>query len=181
MTFRYTLEPDDYLQMNLFVASRSPQVKKRALRNRIIIPILYLIIGLMLWLTYQSMFGLVILSAAAVVWALIYPGIQKRLYTRQYKANIAETYKNRFGKENTVTINDDELHLQDGFGESMIRMEQVNGLFRLGEHVFLRFSNGVHIIFPLRQIPEREVLLNTLRQLPALRNQEVVEQDQLTW
>src|SRR5438270_11178060 len=105
----------------------NPRIKEQRRRSWAIWSIAFLCLSFIfyqkkdLWLTYYFLvFGILCI--------FFYPLYSRWYYKRHYRKHIEQTYKSRFGKEATVTIDNEYIHELAESGESKIpasEMEKV--------------------------------------------------------
>jgi len=176
MMLEFRLERDDYLTHQLFAASQSPRIRRKRMRNRLSIPILYGLIGLIFWLLRDIAF-LVGFGVVALLWLVLYPLWSRRLYRRHYTAHIDEHYRERFGRTARVFLEDGALVTEDPGGRSEIHLDQVDRIALISTHAFVHLRSGVTLILP-RQRLEPGSLDAFLTELTTRTG---VEREELDW
>lgn len=147
MRIEYTLEKIDFLKFQLFAASISERIIKSRKNSRIRLPIVYLILGLLLFVFADLIFALIFIGIG-VVWYLLHPYFMKKRYIHHFEKYIDENYQNRIGK--TVTIDFDGEHIisTDYLGESRLKIREIAEINEIKDYVFLKFSSGESFIIP---------------------------------
>ncbi len=164
MRIEYTLEKIDFLKYQLFAASKSERIIKSRKNSRIRLPIVYLILGLLLFAFADLIFALIFIGIG-VVWYLLHPYFMKKRYIRHFEKYIDENYQNRFGK--TVTIDFDEEHIisSDYLGESKLKIREIAEINEIKDYVFLKFSSGESLIIPKDRLENVNELNNILTKI----------------
>ena len=155
MRFEYSLDMQDFLTFQLFTASRSPLVMKKRRRNRIVIPVVYLFLALVL-VAIGSFISAIVFTLIGLAWFLFYPVYERRLYPPRYKKYLAENLANRFGKPVLLEFSQDLVFTRDFMGEEKINLSQAEELAEIGDYYFLKFNSGASLIIPKRAVSNQE-------------------------
>ena len=178
MTISYQLQEEDYLNYQLFVASRSERIVKKRKRNRLLVPVLYVLLGVAF--ASQASWALagtfVILG---VLWFFLYPLWERNMYVKHYRNFIQEHYKQSRDKTLKLELNREYFWTSDGENESKIQCKEILDMWETGNQIFIRIQGGQAFILPKKSIPELETLIVFLKDL-ALKLEVKYEVD-LNW
>lgn len=118
LSFNYS-EPE-FVEYQLYVAAKSPVMQKKRKRNRILVSLIYVGIGLTGLITKNYTF-LAMFVGVGVLWYFTFPLWSSKFYAKQYKRFVQAQYKDRFGKEVTVDFLDatNEVELTES-GQSVL-------------------------------------------------------------
>jgi hypothetical protein len=159
MTLNYALSENDYLQHQLFVASKKDSIKKQRIKTWLLFSGASLLLSflfyqngdkLMTW--YFLIFGLI-----ALCFFQLY---QKWYYRRHYQKYVADIFKNRFGQTAVVKFTDCFIETSDTTGESKINLTELEKITETGDHFYLQIRTGGHLIIPKAKLDD----LNAVRQ-----------------
>jgi YcxB-like protein len=180
MTLTYNLDKEDYLNHQLFIASISDRIKKQRRRSRIVWSIAFLS---MAWLFYQKRdnFLAYYFLAFGILYMLFYPYYSKWFYRRHYKRSVTETFKNRFDKLSTVTIDDKYIHDVTDSGETKISISQIEKIYDTGDYFFLRLGPGDTLIIPKLKISNADLVKKELKEIAAKLNVDLIEMKDWRW
>lgn len=156
MILEISLTKDDFLAHQLFNASRSERIRKKRRRNRYIVSILYIIIGLCFYLLDKS-YPAVIFPVIGFVWIFVYPLWSRRQYRRHYAAHIDDHYSYRIGRKMNLSVEEDSLVTQDETGEGRVALSEVDGIFEIPSHFLIHLKTGVSFILPKSSLPENDL------------------------
>ena len=164
MKLEYSLNENDFLQHQLYIASKSDRIKTQRKKSIGAVLLLLVIIG---FVFYQANNLFMVYSVlVAVVLALIFhPGSERRRYHKHYRRYIADTFKNRFDVNSTVSITDASIDMSDPGAESKIYLSELDEIVETGSHIFLRLKGGGSIIVPKLRIENKEQLYSELMEL----------------
>ncbi len=166
MKIEFTLTKDDILQMQLFMASISEQVNKTRKKSKWRVPIVYAVLGILLAVTTDKVFGIVFL-AVGVLWFFFYPGILAKRYEKIYRKNIDENLANRADKPVELTFGDEYIESKDYTGEAKLKISTIERVDEVRNYCFLKFDSGVGLVIPLNQIAERDSFIEYLKKMAA--------------
>ena len=166
MTVDFKLDANDYLMHQLYTASKSDRIRKKRKRNRLIVPLVYIVLGLLL-LYGDSLTPAVCFFIIAILWYLFYPKWDKRRYLKHYEAFIKENYKERFGRVATAVFNNDYIVLTDSGSESKVSTKEIQEIFEIPSSIFVKLKTGEGLILPKNKINNIDRLKDELKQLAA--------------
>ena len=167
MKIEFILSKEDLLQLQLFMASHSKQIIRSRKNLRWRIPILYAVLGLVLTITIDIVYGIVFLIGG-LLWFFFYPGYLSKRYVRVYKKSIEENLKNRTGKPIVLSFNDEYVETQDYEGESKLKIKEIVRIDEIRDYCFLKFTSGSRLVIPLNQLTEKENIIEYLKKLATV-------------
>ncbi len=164
MTLTYKLNENDFLQHQLFIASKTDRIKQQRTRTWLIYSASLLLLSLMF---YQS--GNKIMTYYFLVFGLaflcLFPLYQKRYYKNHYQKFIAETYKNQFEQIANIEFAEDAIKTNDITGESRINLTEIENITETSGYFYLKMKTVVHLIIPKAAIEDVDNLRKELRNL----------------
>lgn len=157
MNIKYKLNFSDFLEYQLYVSSKSELHKKNRNKSRIVVPIIYMILGI-LTMYIEKIELAMIFFAFAILWYLFYPLYSKRRYRKHFEKHIKENYKNRIGKEAVLCFdkNTDVIETSDFGVQTKIKDSEFDKLIELKSHYFLRLKSELSLIIPKRAVSDQE-------------------------
>ncbi|MDD2798577.1 MAG: hypothetical protein PHV20_08300 [Bacteroidales bacterium] len=166
MTINYKIEENDFLTHQLFLASKSDRVRKKRFRNKVVVTIIYLFMGLVSFISgnIDSAKGSVII---ALLWFFLYPLWEKRHYIRHYKSFLRENYEERFGKKVSIEFINDFILIKDNASEGKLLTTEVQEIHEIPSAIYIRLKGGQSIILPKQEIDEIENLKDRLNELAS--------------
>ena len=180
MTFEFKIDENDYLTYQLFVASKSESVKKKRSRNKIIMPILYLVLGASGFYQNNLLMG-ILFCVFAVLWFFIYPLWERNNYIRHYKNFIKENHKDSFGKSAFLEINKEHIFVKDEFSETKISTSEIEEIYEIPTTIFIRMKAGKTFILPKDKIAEIKSLKSVLTELSNFLKINYVSDENWKW
>ncbi len=154
MKLEITLSEQDYLTHQLFIASQSESVIKKRRVGRIVIPIIYLLIGVPFFLWNSNGPGIFFIIIG-ILWFFFYPFYSRYRYKRHYQNYIKQYYQPRIGQAASMHFSHSLIKTKDHTGKAEIKMEQVDQLVEIGQHYFIQLKNHQTFIIPKDQIKDR--------------------------
>ena len=158
---------EDLLQLQLFIASKSEQIIKTRKRSKWRVPISYAVLGLILAVTTDKVFGIIFL-ALGVLWFFFYPVYLTKWYVRIYKKNIEENFSNR--KDNALFVlnfNDEYVETQSYMGEGKLRIKEILRIDEIRDYCFVKFTSGSSMVIPVCKLPEKDSFIEYLKKMAA--------------
>ena len=161
---KYSLDENDYLQSQLFIASKTERIKNQRRRSWIIISLGFFSLSYLFSQTDKD-FLVYYFIGFGILSIFLYPLYQKSYYRKHYQKYIADTLKNRFGETATITFTDTNIECFDRTGDSKIILTEIEEIFETGEYFYLRMKSGVSLIIPKSKIENTDNLRTELKTL----------------
>lgn len=172
---KYALTNEDFLEHQLYVASKSETIIKKRKRTRVIIPLVYLTLALFFFFNKGNYTSCIIFISIAVVWYLFYPIRSKKLHIKHYQNHINEHYKNRINVESEIEITNEYIFGKEKSGESKTSIEEIESLIELKNRFFLTLKTGLSLVIPKTAIHDITQFKNKITELHI----EII--DELNW
>lgn len=165
MKLSYQLTLEDYLEHQLYVSSKSPAVQKKRRNSRIIMAVVYAILGLLM-LRFADDYILVgLFFAIAVGWFFAYPLYSRNRYRRHYEKHIHDNYQNRINVPVEMEIDAEFILAKDKSGESKVKNSEVKALVSLPRIFLIQLKNDTSFILPKGYVSDGKKLENTFKNL----------------
>jgi len=160
----FNLSEQDLLIFQLYTASNSPYIKRSRRVNWLVVPILYLVFSVVLYLADSLDFSIGFL-VLAILWLIFYPFFQKSRYEKGYKRHNIEYFKNRFDKPVELSFTKEYIASKDESGEGKMKLSELEALHEIQDYYFLKFNSGVSLIIPKKEVVEFNKLKELLESL----------------
>lgn len=145
MTYKYTLDKNDYLTHQLYRVSKNPASNKRRIRNWIICVLVFLLFAFFFYSSGQTfMMGYFLI--AAIITAIFYPMYHKWRFKNHYSKHIAENYNEFFNENVYLILNEDSFTSKDRVTESKIAYTDINQINELKDHLLIEVRKGQMLI-----------------------------------
>jgi len=164
MTLTYSLDQNDFLEHQLFTASKSDRIKKKRIKTWLILSGSWLLFSFVFYQSHNTLLFYLFL-AYTLITLLFYPFYQRRQYKNYYKKFIADTYKNRFGKTANIKFTELALETNDITGESKINLTQFENVTETANYFYLKMKTGGHLIIPKLKINNVDDVREELKSL----------------
>lgn len=148
MNLNYKLTYSDFLEYHLYATSKSKLHKKKRFWSRIIVPIIYLLLGLYLAIKSQEIEIGIFFAGIGIAWFLLYPMYSKWRYKKYSQKHVEENYKNRINKLVEINFNENSVNTKDFTSESKIKGSELKELIETKEHFFLKLATDSSLIIP---------------------------------
>src|SRR5690606_4137973 len=152
MNLHYQLTGSDYLEFQLYTASRSEFHKKRRRKLRLIIPVFYILFTLYLYFVNQYVTIALIFLVIGAIWFFIYPLYSRWLYKNHFKKYVKTHYQNRIGKPIEIEFNQKSIVAKDFTSESTIDITKLKELVETKDHFFIKLATDTSLIIPKREL-----------------------------
>lgn len=164
MNIQFSIGENDFLAHQLYVASQSDSIRKKRLRSRLLVPLLYLGFGALL-LADQKAFPSMLFLVFAILWYFLYPFWEKQRYVKHYRNFIRENYKDRLGKTASLDFSHTQLHARDNGSESTVQCSEIEEIVEIPSNIFIRLKGGQSIILPKDGITGLDHVIDGLKEL----------------
>lgn len=181
MTIDYSIDENDFLTHQLYIASTSDRIRKKRQRNRIIVPLTYFAFGLLVYFIELKSDLLIIFFVIAMIWYIVYPIWERRHYIRHYKGFIRENFKDRFGRTSTLEFTNDFILTKDNGSESKVLTMELEEIIEIPTAIFLKFKGGQSIILPKDKINDMGNLTIKLKEFTSHLNIKYKLDDKWVW
>ena len=146
-TINYTIDQNDELITQLFIASKSERINKKRRKSRITSPILFIFLGL-ISLISNDYIPLLFLSICAVTYYFIYPKWESRYYIKHYKGIIQDKYGDKQSIQVKFEFDQDQLKVKDDLYESIVPSSAVKEFYEIAYAIFIILEDGQTLILP---------------------------------
>jgi len=164
METKFKIDLEDYLAYQLYYASTNARIKaSRKITSRLV-SIMFAFLGI-LGCFFSNIYIYISFFILAVLSGLFLPLYLGRIYKKSYSRHCEDVYKNNFGEESILTIEDDLIQTKSKSGECTINISQLSEINETGQHYFLQLLSGGAIIVPknkLNNLDEFEVTINEI-------------------
>jgi len=154
MQYKYLLHEQDFLDFQLYTASKSESIRRKKRNGWIGLTITPLALAFLFW--EDGVFGIYFL-VAAILTLLFYPMYFMRRYKRHYENHIKQSHKNRFGESVIMEVHPDHIFTKDSTGEGKIYISAIDQIDETSKHFFVKISSGMTLIFPKENINSEQL------------------------
>lgn len=159
---KYSLRKEDYLQHLLYSASKTPAILKKRKRNRIILPVLYLSIGIFGFINGNFPLFMALLALAAL-WYWAFPRWEQKQYIRQYSKYLDTQLQEEAGKDIELEFSPGQILQKESGQVFSIQYDQIRGWFETTDAVYIGLNDGYTVIIPKTGISQLAEIENIVR------------------
>jgi hypothetical protein len=167
MQCEYNLDEKDFLIFQLYSASKSPMIRKKRLMNKIIVPIVYLLLGIP-FVFLESYVTAYIFILVGVLWFFLFPMYEKRRYVSYYRKYIRENFKERFGRHISITFENDFIFSRDTGNEGRTSTSEIAGIAEIPELIMIKLKPGQSVLLPVKKISNATELREHLKSIASV-------------
>ena len=149
--YKILLNEKDFLEYQLYTASKSKRIKKKRIIVWISTTFFFLILGF-LFHESNNIFLRNYFLIAGLISLVLFPFYQRWKYKKHYLKHIRENHKNKFGIESNVEFNKDFLMTSDQNSEGKIKMSEIEQINEISGHIFIKTKTGESLIIPKEKI-----------------------------
>ena len=164
MTIQFTLRESDLLEYQLYVASQTEIVRKRRLRTRLLIPIMYFFLSFFGFLTNKAVMSIVFI-VVAILWYFLYPIRDRKRHIKYYQQFIQEHFRERIGNKVELILSLESLETKEIASESKYALSEVEHIVELKTTILIRLKGNKAFILPKDQITQPNELNTILQQI----------------
>lgn len=180
MTINFKIEKNDFLIHQLYLASKSQRIKKKRLRSRVLVPIIYIGLGLV-FLYGNNYFPMSLVFTFSILWFLFYPVWERKRYINYYKEFIEENYKERLGRISVLTFENDFIDVKEDGIESKIATKEIEEIVEIPSLLLIRFKTGQSFVLPKDKISDLDKLRERLKELTTYLNIKYTIEEKWEW
>ncbi len=179
-SFEYTLDKNDFLVHQLYIADTNPRIRKKKMRNKWILTATYAGIAI-LFLFIGKNFAATAFLMLSGVWWLFFPKYERRRYFKHYSDYIHDNYKERFEKKVRISFESDKISSSDDLGKGEMSYKSLKEIIELSNHYLIRLSSGMTLILPLQKMESAQDLSETLKEIAETRQIKYTKDTDWKW
>lgn len=172
MILEFKIKQQDFLDFQLFTASKSERINKKKRKEWVLLTVGSILVGIYFYLNHNSVMA-VYFWLVAIICGLFYPRYFKWRYKKHYKTYIQENYSKRFGQLETIEIKDNAIFSKDKIGEGKINLSEIERIDETDKHFFIKISSGMSLIIPKGEINGPDNLRQKFQELGITLNVEI--------
>jgi hypothetical protein len=151
MKFEYQIQEQDYLDFQLYTASKSPRFEKKQSNGRYFITISSLVLAC--YFIYAKDWGLAAyFGLQTAAFFLFYPWYFKWRQKVHYTKYIRRNYKNLFGRSEEIEIKGNTIHMVNSTGSGQIKASELKKFVETQNHFFIQMKTDASLIIPIHDL-----------------------------
>lgn len=152
MHISFQLSNEDFITFMLYNSSRSKLQKKRRLRVRILIPVIYICYGIYSFYKNDVSVSGIVFLVIGILWFAFYPFYSRWRSKEYYRKHVEENHKNRVNKTVDITIDENSIKAEDPTSTSIIKGGELKELIETQNHYFIKLNTDQVLLFPKKSI-----------------------------
>jgi hypothetical protein len=165
MELKYSLTKQDYIDFNINYMSYSKSTKRMLLIQRLIGPVIFLVIPFLNSSPKSDPFSFVIFTILSILWVIFFDKIIRKDMKRRVSKVLAEGNNKGMLGEHTLILDKDGVLEITTHNESKTKWDAIEDIIESENHIFIFFSSMAGYIVPLRVFKssnEKDIFLETL-------------------
>lgn len=177
MELNYDLNEDDFLNFQLYYASQNDKFVSQRNRDRLRLPGLSLLFGMVLLFDDRSSIWAYILIVSSFLFFVLYKWWSAWFYKRLYKRQVKENMKDDFPYHIKLLLDNDVIEIDSKKGHRRFNVRDIEYISETGAYFYI-IINRIYVIVPGNQISEIEIFRN---QLENYKNSGIPYLEKLDW
>lgn len=154
MLLEYTINKNDYLNLQLYYISIDEAFNKRRKHERFRLSGFMLLFGLVSLMDNQLHHYSFILIPAAILFFFIYPWWSAWFYRRIYKRQMPEDIKKDFPYSIKLSLDEEVITYDSTIGKDSYQAKDISKIIEINEYFYLVIPQIIWIIIPKSEIPD---------------------------
>jgi hypothetical protein len=165
MELKYTLTENDYLQQQLYLASKSKLIKKQRKMAKFLILIILLLICFLFYVNNDLWFAYYF-GGLGIVCFFLSPFLLRKSYQKSFAKYVQENFKNRIGIISTLLFKEDVLEAySENIGSSEVKFSAFENISEIKDYFFIALKTGVSIMIPKSEVIDVEAVRSELKMI----------------
>jgi hypothetical protein len=139
------LDENDYLNYQLYTASKTPRIKKARIKSWVLATVSFLCLSFLFFRSDNHTVGyyFLIVSGLSLVF---FPLYSRWRYKRHFLAYTRDAFKNRYDEEVTLDISAEVIRTKDKTSEVIINTSEIEEINEIKEYCFVKIKTGQSLI-----------------------------------
>lgn len=156
MKYEYKIEEQDFIDFQLYTASKSESIQRKKRNGWIGLTLGAAIFGILCFMLDATSTS-IYFAVVAVLTLLFYPQYFMWRHKRHYENHIKKNHQNRFGETVSIEIHPDHIFTKDRTGEGKVYLSAIDQINETPKHLFASISSGMTLIFPKENIDSEQL------------------------
>ncbi|MGV3612496.1 MAG: hypothetical protein ACO1N0_16175 [Fluviicola sp.] len=180
MTYTFSLDKNDYLTHQLFLASVTLHAKEQIKNSRIIWTVTYLMLSFCFYSEKKPLLSIFFLIAA-IAWVIFYPAYAKKRHQKHFEKHVNTMFQDKFDDNCSISIEDQLIHSKDEHYEMKVSLAEVKHIYETSDYFYALLKSGLTFIFPRQKIENVNALEDQLRDIAAKNQISFTEMTDWKW
>ncbi|WP_165023167.1 YcxB family protein [Dysgonomonas sp. ZJ279] len=164
MEFNYQLEERDFLNFQLYFASKSPQIKKQRSTARILGAIVLFLMAILFFATNER-FEAYYFLASTVIILMVYPYLSALALKYSFKKFVKNNYREECPKSIRLKIDHATIESIEEKGHSKFDIRDLTKITEIKNYFFIHTDEITAIIIPKNQLENTDNIRNYLSRI----------------
>lgn len=164
MIINYKIQENDYLDFQLFTASKSDVLKKTKKFSWLFLIMIPTVICIYFF-KQENITMSIYFIILAMLFGIFYPKYFNWRHKKNYTNYINKNYQERFNIIETLELTSEYILSKNKLGEGKIKIDEFDTVNETANHLFLKISTGLSLIIPKREIDDIDSLKNKLKSI----------------
>jgi hypothetical protein len=165
MTLEFILTENDFLQLQLYIASKDKGVKRRKMISWICWPFIFVAIAYLSNNKQIDTFLLYYFLSIAAVWLIAFPFYYKWRYKKFYGNAVAKNYKARFNEPVKIIFGTDNIQTYSIAGDTRYNLSALSNIIETGNYFYAGIKTGGYLIIPKPELKNQDAVRDKLKEL----------------
>lgn len=174
MTITFQHHRGDYLQYFLYVASKDIKVRSRLQTLRLVLPLVYLVISLLILLTLEIVWIAVVLIGLSLLWYMITPSLYRSSYIKSYNKFIANNLNEQIHHPVELTFEASRIVEKYPSGSIDYLFSEFVEVVELKRHLLFISTQTTGLVVPKKSVPDLDYLKDLLKERSIRYRQDLV-------
>lgn len=175
----YTLDKNDFLNHQLYLASKSPRIKQNRLKSRVWVIAMFLALASMFYVKNDTDLFYWFLFLALLA-GILFPYYSRRMHVNHYKKYIDENYTNKLGKLVVLHLEDNRINSKDELSEGSLNLAGLTEIVEVPTAIYIRVDTN-SLILPKEQIQNMNEVRDALEAVSINYNIPFRKELEWTW
>lgn len=154
MKLEYSLNKEDFLQYQLFTASKSKNIIKQKKRTFIWVIVFLIVSGFNIYNRFENWL-IYFIPLCFIIFLLSYYSVQYQ-YKSHYSKFIKENYKEKIGLVSSLNFKNEELMITNSIAESKISYNSFLEIIEIQDYYYLKLKTEESFIIPKNIIIDKQ-------------------------
>ncbi|MDR1452721.1 MAG: hypothetical protein LBJ25_01920 [Candidatus Margulisbacteria bacterium] len=146
MRLQTELSKNDYLQYQLYMASKRKSTRKERIKSQILVSLFLCITGFLLASVNRNKNYLIAFGLASIISFIVYPFLLRSFYKRHFANFINENYGNKTGRPEILEIKNGCILLKDNKSETKLKIKEIQEIVEISTNYFIMIDSTAAII-----------------------------------
>lgn len=163
MKYEFSLDENDFLNDQLYFASKSKNIQEQRVKSFLIIAITFIGCTIFSYIKNSPLSHYFL--GVTIILILFYPIWDKRRHKKHYEKHVNEVFNKRFNKKIELIIANQHIEEIESNGNSSISIKSLEEIIETRDYIFLKLDNETAIVIPKLKIQNIEELYSDIKHI----------------